>query len=190
VRVNTHFSAPHSTESLGYDGRVRVTVAAVVSVPSLRRDAQIDGYRLEGDGGHAPIVGVLGMSQRILSWLTTAVTASSWVITHRCFDRSSIAGRLPKSTGSPNGLTYLPPTTRRRARDGARPLVHPGERAGGLSADKRYSEQDVSDVPRGPVRLSTGRSCAEAEPKRVRCTGRVVRSPCRPRVRRATHMAH
>jgi inorganic pyrophosphatase len=34
------------------------------------------------------------------------------------------------------------------------------------------SEQDVSDAARGPARLSAGRSSAEAQPKRVRCSGR------------------
>jgi hypothetical protein len=36
------------------------------------------------------------------------------------------------------------------------------------------SEQDGSDTARGPVRLSAGRSSAEAQPKRVRCWGRSI----------------
>jgi hypothetical protein len=55
---------PHSTELLGYDGRVCVTVGAVIRVPPYGETLKIDGYRLEGDGRHAPIVGVLGMLQR------------------------------------------------------------------------------------------------------------------------------
>jgi hypothetical protein len=38
----------------------------------------------------------------------------------------------------------------------------------------RGSEQDVSDAARGPVRLSAGRSSAEVQPERVRCSGRSI----------------
>jgi hypothetical protein len=55
---------PRSTELLGYDGRVCVTVAAMPRVPPYGETLKIDNYRLEGDGRHAPIVGVLGISQR------------------------------------------------------------------------------------------------------------------------------
>jgi NADPH:quinone reductase-like Zn-dependent oxidoreductase len=42
------------------------------------------------------------------------------------------------------------------------------------SAQILGSEQDVSDAARGPVRLSAGRSSAEVQAKRVRCSGRSI----------------
>jgi hypothetical protein len=53
------------------------------------------------------------------------------------------------------------------------------------------SEQDVSDAARGPVRLSAGRSIAEAEPERVRCLGADRFKKCVPSLalNRAIHLA-